>query len=109
MNNVTENGKVHIQELLIRMERNGNTIQRLFKQLSSYTCEPNNYSCFEKLYDLKQNFQAFFKEQKHIVAELKREHVEAKHLNSDVQLHLQKFKQLEMQMAQYLLDMNQYS
>lgn len=109
MNDVTENSTGQIQELLIRMERNNNIIQRLSKKLSSYTCEPNNSSCFEKLYDLKHSFKVFTGQQKQIMELLKQKRGMAKNLQKDIQLHLERFKQLEQDMAAYILDTNQYS
>lgn len=109
MNNVTENSTDHIQELLIRMDRNNNIIQRLSKKLNSYTCEPNNSSCFEKLYDLKHSFKVFTSQQKQIMELLKQKKGFAKSLQKDIQLHLDRFKQLEQDMAAYILDTNQYS
>ncbi|TXN35671.1 hypothetical protein FVB32_13920 [Flagellimonas hymeniacidonis] len=109
MSNVTENSTVQIQELLIRMQRNNNIIQRLSKKLNSYTCEPNNHSCFEKLYELKHSFKVFASQQNQIMQLVKQKKGIAKNLQKDIQLHLDRFKQLERDMAAYLLDTNQYS
>lgn len=108
MNNVTQNDTVQMQELLIRMERNNNIIQRLAQKLNSYTCEPNNSTCFEKLYDLKHNFKAFTGQQNRIMDLIRHKRREAKNLNKDIQQHLERFKELEKDMAAYLLDTNQY-
>lgn len=109
MNDVTENSTGQIQKLLIRMERNNNIIQRLSKKLNSYTCEPNNSYCFEKFYDLKHSFKTFSGQQNQIMQLLKQKQGIADNLRKDIQLHLNRFKQLEKDMAAYLLDMNQYS
>ncbi|MEP4947911.1 MAG: hypothetical protein ABJU26_10240, partial [Flavobacteriaceae bacterium] len=106
MNDVTENSTVPIQEMLIRMERNNSIIQQLFKKLNSYTCEPTSSSCFEKLYELKNNFKVFSNQQTHIDQLLKQKQGMAGGLKKDIQLHLNRFKELEKDMASYLLELN---
>ncbi len=98
-----------IQELLIRMERNNNIIQRLSKKINSYTCEPHDSSCFEKLYELRQSFKDFSGQQHRIMELLKQKKGEAKNLHQDIQLQLDRFKQLEQDIAAYILATNQYS
>ena len=109
MNDINENKTVQIQELLIKIERNNNIIQRLSKKLNSYTCEPHNSSCFEKMYDLKHNIKVFSGQQNQIMRLLNQKKGMAENLNKELQLHLERFKQLESDVAAYLLDMNQYS
>lgn len=98
-----------MQELLIRLERNNNIIQRLSKKINSYTCEPHDSSCFEKLYDLRQSFKAYAGQQHRIKALLRQRKSEAKNLRSDILLQLERFKQLEKDIAAYILATNQYS
>lgn len=109
MASLTQNSKDSIQDLLIRMERNNNIIQRLTKKINSYTCEPRDYSCFEKLYELKQNFKTYTGQQHRIMDLLKQKKVEVKSLKADIQLHLERFKRLEQDIAAYLLATDQYS
>ncbi|WP_420601816.1 hypothetical protein [Flagellimonas sp.] len=91
------------------MERNNNIIQRLSKKLNSYTCEPNNSSCFEKLYELRRGFKVFTAQQNQIMSLIKQKRASSKKLKEDIKLHLDRFKQLEKEIAAYLLDANQYS
>ena len=105
----TSKVNIPIPELLIRLERNHNTIQRLSKKLNSYTCEPNNYSCFEKFYELKQGFQNFTGKQKQLVSQLKSAgKSEIGSLEAELKRHTEMFRKLEQDMAAYLLDTNKY-
>jgi hypothetical protein len=104
MSHVVENSTYEVQELLVRLERNNRVIQRLSKKLCSYTCEPNNPSCFEKLYEIKNKFKVFAKHQKEIMEVLKSRKDESRELDVKIELHLKRFKQLERDIAGYLLD-----
>ena len=108
MSDLISNKVVPTQELLIRLERNNTVMLRLSKKLSSYTCEPNNKSCFEKLYELKQDFKTFSKKQSQLMGLIKGEKSLASNLDSELQKHLNSFKKLESDMAAYLLDTNKY-
>ncbi|MER3373111.1 MAG: hypothetical protein RIM83_00580 [Allomuricauda sp.] len=101
---VAEQSTHQVQELLVRLERNNKVIQRLSKKLASYTCEPNNPSCFDKMYELKKGFKNFAKHQAHIVELLKTKKDGAPELDRKIELHLERFKQLEKDIAGYLLD-----
>lgn len=67
MEHISSKNTYHKQELLIRMERNHEVIQRLSKKLCSYTYEPKCPSSFEKYNDLKRNFKLFEKYQKNLM------------------------------------------
>ncbi len=108
MGNLTKNRVIPAPELLIRMERNHTAMHRLLQKLSSYTCEPNNKSCFEKLYELRQDFKSFSDRQLKLTSLLKAKKDIDENLNREVEYHLKSFKQLESDMASYLLDTNQY-
>ena len=108
MNNPIKSNVIPTQELLIRLERNNTAMHRLLQKLSSYTCEPNNQSCFEKLYDLRQDFKSFANRQSQLVGLLKGSKTIGEKLDSEVRNHLKSFKKLESDMAAYLLDTNQY-
>ncbi|MCL6265890.1 hypothetical protein [Flagellimonas myxillae] len=109
MDSLTKNSKDSLQELLVRFERNNKMVQRLSKKINSYTCEPNNLSCFEKLYELRQSFKAYANQQNKIMQLLKQKKVEAKNLKADIKRHLEYFKKLEQEIAAYLLATDQYS
>ncbi|PRX54821.1 hypothetical protein [Flagellimonas meridianipacifica] len=108
MNSSTSSNVIPSQELLVRLERNNMAMLRLSRKLSSYTCEPNNKSCFEKLYELRQDFKSFARRQSQIMGLLRGEKPTGKSLDSEVQRHLMSFKKLESDMAAYLLDTNKY-
>lgn len=109
MNETLEHNTYDLQDLLVRMERNYNVIQRLSKKLNSYTYEPKNHSCFEKLYDLKLNFKMFMGHQNRIVEQLKLKKEESDALVDEIKLHIERFKELEKEIAAYLLDIGNYS
>lgn len=110
MNTINEKNTYHKQELLIRMERNHEVIQRLSKKLCSYTYEPKCPSSFEKYNDLKRNFKLFEKYQKNIMDLIHRKKIGAvQGLELEVQLHLKRFKQLETEIASYLLETMEHS
>ncbi|TAI48854.1 hypothetical protein [Flagellimonas allohymeniacidonis] len=108
MDDLTKDRPIPTQELLIRLERNNNVIQRLSRKLNSYTCEPTNYSCFEKLRDLKHDFKTFAGNQKQLVQMVKKERKMGESLKTEINKHIELFKRLESEMAAYLLDTNQY-
>lgn len=110
MSDILENSTYQIQELLVRMERNNKLIQRLAEKLSSYTCEPHDHSCFERLYELKRSFRRYTTDQKHIMDRLKQKTKQIpEDLDKEIEHHFEHFKQLEKDMASYLLDTDKYS
>ena len=110
MNDILENNTYQIQELLVRMERNNKLIQRLAKKICSYTCEPHDYSCFEKLYEIKRSFKEFTNDQKRITDSLKEKTGQTTEgLDDEIEHHFAHFKQLEKDIASYLLDTDKYS
>ncbi|WP_190808772.1 hypothetical protein [Flagellimonas sp. S3867] len=108
MGGLAEKKERQIQELIIRMDRNNTIIQKLSKKLNSYTCEPHDSSCFEKLYTLKRGFKLFDNHQSRIMALLKSKPVLTTELDADIKGHIKRFGELEKDMAAYLLATNQY-
>ena len=108
MVHVVENNAYEVQELLVRLERNNKVIQRLSKKLCSYTCEPNNPSCFEKLYEIKKEFKVFAKHQKQLMEHLRISKEKNPEINHEVEVHLERFQQLERDIAEYLLETFQH-
>ncbi|MEX0314840.1 MAG: hypothetical protein AB3N18_11725 [Allomuricauda sp.] len=108
MSGVKHKETSQIQEALIRLERNHNTVKSFTKKLNSYTCEPNNSSCFEKFYDLKRNFQVFNVHQNRISALIKEKTMHFEMLDKEIKMQLKRFKQLEADIASYLLDTNKH-
>lgn len=109
MNLITENTMQALQELIIRMERNNKILKRLSQKINSYTCEPNDHSCFEKLYNLKRSFRSFVDHQNRIMVLINQKKGEATNLDEDIRLHLKRFKQLEGDVEAYLLELNRHS
>ncbi len=105
---VAEQSTYEVQELLVRLERNNKVIQRLSKKLCSYTCEPNNPSCFEKLYEIRNSFRTFAKHQEHIMERLKAKKDNIPELDRKIERHLEHFKKLEKDIAEYLVDTRQH-
>ncbi|NAY90899.1 hypothetical protein GTQ34_03115 [Muricauda sp. JGD-17] len=108
MNKTAEGNTKEIQELLIRMERNNNLVQRLSRKLNSYTCEPNNRSCFEKLDNLRRSFRVFKDQQNHLLRLLHQKKEQTEQMEGQIKLHLQRFKDLEKEIAAYILTTNKY-
>ncbi len=98
-----------LQELIVRMERNNKILQRLSQKINSYTCEPNDHSCFEKLYNLKRSFSAFVDHQNRIMTLIRQKKEATTGLNEDIQIHLERFKQLEEDVEAYLLELNRHA
>ncbi|MEM9000804.1 MAG: hypothetical protein AAGB24_11120 [Bacteroidota bacterium] len=95
-------------ELLIRVKRNHSNVQRFLKVLSSYTCEPTDYNCFERLADLKDSFHKLKGEQEQLIASITTAPVLTSDLKNLVQLQLQQFQELEAMVAAYMLDSKSY-
>ena len=108
MNKIANENTQEIQELLIRMERNNNLVQRLWRKLNSYTCEPNNRSCFEKLDTLKRSFRSFKEQQNRLLQELHQRKEQAAEIQDQIRLHLRQFKDLESEIAAYILSTKNY-
>ncbi|WP_222984230.1 hypothetical protein [Flagellimonas meishanensis] len=108
MNKTVKTDTGEIQELLIRMERNNNLVQRLSRKLGSYTCEPNNHSCFEKLDNLKRSFKVFKDQQNHILRLLQQKSQQVGQMEDQIIGHLERFKDLEKEIAAYMLSTNKY-
>ena len=106
---LTQDSTPKLQELIIRMERNNKVLQRLSQKINSYTCEPNDRSCFEKLYNLKRSFKGFVDDQNRIMKLIHQEKGEKTNVRKDIRLHLERFKQLENDVETYLLGLNRYS
>lgn len=108
MGQITESSTSKNYELLARMQRNHEVIQRLSKKLCSYTYEPKCASHFEKYLKLKNSFKTFEKHQNQI-SEMagRRKGGIAHNLDLEIQLHLNRFKQLQVEIAEYLLTMGE--
>ena len=75
------------QKLVLLMERNNKALERLSQKINSYTCEPNDHNCFEKLYRLRRNFQDFVAHQNRITQLLNQHKSGTPHLDKDIRFH----------------------
>ena len=108
MGQITESRTSKNYELLALMQRNHEVIQRLSKKLCSYTYEPKCASHFEKYLKLKNSFKTFEKHQKQInEMAVRRKSGIVHNLDLEIQLHLNRFKQLQAEIAEYLLNMGE--
>jgi predicted nuclease with TOPRIM domain len=98
-----------INEMLFKLERNHAEIQTLLGKLNSYTCEPTNYECFERLRDLRDNIESLKKRHLLLFSEL-----DSKQLNNQSELvkkmrnQIAAFKELDQKIGAYLIDTNGY-
>lgn len=109
MNSLIKNDKHELRELLVRMERNNKTLEHLSSKINSYTCEPHDPFCFEKMYNLKRNFKVFVEHQNRIAKLINQKKEIAADLSEDIRLHLERFKELENDVAMYLLELKRHS
>lgn len=106
MENIIKDKNIGRQEHLIRLERNHEVIQGLSLKLSSYTCEPRYASQFERYIELKNSFRMFEEHQKHLSSMIQEKGSRlSDNFDREVQLHLDRYRQLESDVAGYLLEM----
>jgi len=106
MENIIKDKSIGRQEHLIRLERNHEIIQGLYLKLSSYTCEPRYASQFERYIELKNSFRIFEEHQKQLMSMIQEKGCGfSDTIEREVQLHLDRYRQLESDVAGYLLDM----
>lgn len=108
MNKTVENNASEFQELLIRLERNNRLVQRLSRKLNSYTCEPTDRSCFERFDNLKRAFRSFKDQHGNLSKLLSERNEPSVSLKTQIQSHLERFRELEKEIAQYILSTNKY-
>lgn len=106
MESIVQNSIHQKQELMVRMERNNKTVQRLSKKLGSYTCEPKNRTSFEQFNEIKQRFNSFSNHQKRLMELLQqKKNGLSDSLEKEIQQHLKRYRELESAIAAYLLDL----
>jgi two-component sensor histidine kinase len=108
MESIKKNTSV-VNELLFKLERNHTEIQTLLARINSYTCEPTNYECFERLRDLRDDIESL--KTSHL--KLFRE-IDLKQLNREEDLvtkmrsQIEAFKELDYKIGAYLIDTKGY-
>lgn len=104
MENITKSTIQGKQEALIRLERNYEAIQRLSLKISSYTHEPRCATHFERHHQLKDGFKDFDQHHRRLVDRLqsKRGGLSGE-LEKEVLLHMERYRKLESEIADYLL------
>lgn len=106
MEPIVQNSIHRKQELLVRMERNNKSVERLSEKLGSYTCEPKNRSCFEQFNEIKQGFRSFSNHQKLLMDLLQqKKNGLSDSLEKEIQQHLKRYSELESAIAAYLLNL----
>ena len=97
-----------LDQLVVRLERNHQCVLRQIQKMNSYRYEPKDYECFIRLRDLRLNLQELSENQIKLFDTL---HENTLELNQAVKLVedvLNRFKQLETELASYLLDTRGY-
>lgn len=108
MESINKNKDI-VNELLFKLERNRAKIKVLLGRLNSYTCEPTNYECFERLRDLRDDIAAL--KVSHL--ELSR-NVDAQELDDQqtviqqMQDQIDAFNELDHKIGTYFLDTKGY-
>src|SRR5690606_23832755 len=108
MENITQSEIYPGGDLWVRMERNHEIIQKLSLKLSGYTYEPKCAKHFEKYNALRANFKAFGEHQKALWNKMsQKEDFRDGEVERELHLQLDRYRQLESDIADYLLDMGE--
>lgn len=97
--------KKDLEQLALRLNRNHTCVLRLSKNLTSYKYEPNNYECFIRLRELKNDFSVLAEEQQTLLESMQSDGTPFEKAEMEVEASLKKFAALEQRMAAYLLDL----
>lgn len=98
---VTDN--LDLEVALQRLQREHDTIGRLLSSLKSYRLEPKNYDCFVLLQDIRHNLTSLFWDQKFTIKHEPK--TNDNRLLERLKILFTRFKQVEQQVASYLLRM----
>ncbi len=100
----TTGTKKDLEQLVIRLERNHESVLRLRNKMNSYRYEPKDYECFIKLRNLRSNIKELIRDERLLIDQLKGEAIEFKESNALIDTILMRYKQLDADIAGYLLD-----
>jgi len=95
--------EMDIDQLLLKLERNQATVQRITTRLSSYRMEPTNAECFERLADLRMGFRDLARDQVLLLGLLKNSKVHIEDQWSKVMNLFGRYQELQEDLASYLL------
>ena len=108
MEHIIKDRGIGRQEHLIRLERNHEIIQGLSMKLSSYTSEPRYASQFERYIELKNSFRIFEDHQQRLSSMFQESGSEfPEGFEGEIQLQFDRYRQLESDVAGYLLEMEE--
>ncbi|GMN08916.1 hypothetical protein MTsPCn9_06280 [Croceitalea sp. MTPC9] len=94
-----------INEMRFKLERNHTEIQTLLDKLNSYTCEPTNYECFERLRNLRDDIQALKKEHLKLFSRFDiRQWKNQDDLVKIMREQIASFRELDRKIGAYVLD-----
>ncbi|WP_394971885.1 hypothetical protein [uncultured Croceitalea sp.] len=98
-----------VNELLCKLERNHTEIQTLLVRLNSYTCEPTNYECFERLRDLRDDIESLKKRHLELFRTIDLNQLDKQEeLVEKMQNQIASFKELDSKIGAYVIDTNGY-
>ncbi len=98
-----ETQEVGIEQLLLKLERNQATVQRICTRLSSYKMEPTSEECFDRLGDLRMGFRDLARDQVLILGLLKNSREYHDDQWSKVMDLFGRYDELQKDLASYLL------
>lgn len=94
-----------INEMRFKLERNHTEIQTLLDKLNSYTCEPTNYECFERLRNLRDDIQNLKKEHLKLFSRFDiKQWKSSEDLLEIMRNQITSFKELDRKIGAYLID-----
>ena len=95
--------------LVVRLERNLKDVNLLKTKLSSYNCEPQTYSLFERIEALRSGLESLSRNDQEIITALKERKKSAKECLEKVNQHYSEFQRLQQGVTEYLgLTQNRY-
>ena len=92
-----------LDQLIIRLARNHQTVKHLTKKINSYTYEPKNHECFIKLNRLRINLNELQKDQAQSLEQIQGHKQLTIDFEHEATVLLNRFQQLEKDIAAYLL------
>lgn len=92
-----------MEQLVLKLERNQASVQRISSRLSSYKMEPTNMECFERLADLRMGFRDLARDQFLLLGVIKTGKNKHEEYLAGVQDLIGRFEELQQELASYLL------
>ncbi len=92
-----------MEQLILKLERNQATVQRICSRLSSYKMEPTSRECFDRLADLRMGFRDLAKDQVLILGLIKNSHDYHDDQWTKIMDLFGRYDELQKDLASYLL------